>query len=130
MPIDIDSALGIHPQALTLRAKRAEVLAANLANADTPNFKARDVDFRSVLSAVQQDSGSLVATNAKHIQPAGSIGEPELKYRNPHQPSIDGNTVDAQVEYAEFSRNAIEYQASLRFLDGKIKSLLTAIRGD
>lgn len=130
MPIDIDSALGIHPQAMILRARRAEVLANNLANADTPNFKARDVDFRSVLRAVQNDGTNLRTTHTQHLQPSGSPAQPEVKFRNPHQASIDGNTVDAQVEYAEFARNSIEYQASLRFLDGRIRSLLTAIRGD
>ena len=136
MPITIDSALGIHPQALTLRSQRAEVLAANLANADTPNYKARDIDFKSVLGSVQNGASStgaalpLAADNAAHIQPLASQSQAELLYRNPSQPSVDGNTVDSQVEYTEFARNALQYQASLTFLGGNIKTLLTAIRGD
>ncbi len=135
MPITIDSALGIHPQALTLRSQRAEVLAANLANADTPNYKARDIDFKSVLSATQNTTTAgaalpMAASNAAHIQPLASQSSAELLYRNPRQPSVDGNTVDSQVEYTEFARNALQYQSSLTFLSGKIKTLLTAIRGD
>lgn len=136
MPITIDSALGNHPQALTLRSQRAEVLAANLANADTPNYKARDIDFKSVLSTAQNSLSSagaalpLAADNAAHIQPLASQSQAELLYRNPSQPSVDGNTVDSQVEYTEFARNALQYQASLTFLSGNIKMLLTAIRGD
>jgi flagellar basal-body rod protein FlgB len=136
MPITIDNALGIHPQALTLRSQRAELLAANLANADTPNYKARDIDFKSVLSAAQgtaSTTGSalpLAASNAAHIQPQATQSQAELLYRNPRQPAVDGNTVDSQVEYTEFARNALQYQASLTFLGGHIKTLLTAIRGD
>ena len=136
MPITIDSALGNHPQALTLRSQRAEVLAANLANADTPNYKARDIDFKSVLSTAQNSPSSagaalpLAADNAAHLQPLASQSQAGLLYRNPSQPSVDGNTVDSQVEYTEFARNALQYQASLTFLSGNIKTLLTAIRGD
>ena len=140
MPITIDNALGIHPQALTLRSQRAEVLAANLANADTPNYKARDIDFKSVLSAAQNTTSGpgtststglpLSASNAAHIQPLAGQSQAEILYRNPNQPSVDGNTVDSQVEYTEFARNALQYQASLTFLSGRIKTLLTAIRGD
>lgn len=136
MPITIDNALGIHPQALTLRSQRAEVLAANLANADTPNYKARDIDFKSVLSAAQNTTTGagaalpLSASNAAHIQPLAGQSQAETLYRNPNQPSVDGNTVDSQVEYTEFARNALQYQASLTFLSGQIKTLLTAIRGD
>ena len=134
MPITIDNALGIHPQALTLRSQRAEVLAANLANADTPNYKARDIDFKSVLSAAQDTTTGtalpMAASNAAHMQPLASQSSAELLYRNPRQPSVDGNTVDSQVEYTEFARNALQYQSSLTFLGGQIKTLLTAIRGD
>ena len=136
MPITLDNALGIHPQALVLRSQRAEVLAANLANADTPNYKARDIDFKSVLGAAQTNSANsgapvtLAATNSGHMQPVSYPSNAELLYRQPHQPSVDGNTVDSQIEYTEFARNALQYQASLTFLGGRIKGLLTAIRGD
>lgn len=137
MPINIENALGIHPQALILRSQRAQVLAANLANADTPHFQARDIDFKSVLSAAQQSSTSnqvsLQASHAAHFLMSTdqnqSLGE-DLKYRQPTQSGIDGNTVDAQREHAEFMQNALQYQASLTFLSGRIRTLMTAIRGD
>lgn len=134
MPIDIDKALGIHAQALELRGRRAEILAANLANADTPHYKARDIDFKSTLTHAlgrQGDTVSLRATQPGHVQSAGQpSATDELLYRTPHQSSLDGNTVDTQVEQAQFTQNALQYQASLSFLSGKIRSLMTAIRGD
>lgn len=134
MPFNIDAALGIHPQALAVRARRAEILAANIANADTPNYKARDIDFRALLGGAQdkQINARLAATNAAHLpdaEAAGNLGG-ALMYRMPLQPSIDGNTVDPQAEYAQFAQNALQYQSSLTFLGNRIKTLLTAIRGD
>ena len=135
MPFNIDAALGIHPQALSVRARRAELLAANIANADTPNYKARDLDFRAVLgAAVERNEESpvrLAATNVAHLSAEGaSLATGELMYRVPSQPSVDGNTVDPQAEYSQFAQNAVHYQASLTFLSGRIRTLLTAIRGD
>ena len=109
-------------------------LAANIANADTPNYKARDIDFRALLGGAQaqQATARLVATNAAHLpdaEAAGNLGG-ALMYRMPLQPSIDGNTVDPQAEYAQFAQNALQYQSSLTFLSGRIRTLLTAIRGD
>ena len=134
MPFDIDSALGIHPQALAVRARRAEILAANIANADTPNYRARDINFRTLLGGAQdqQLTARLAATNAAHLPDAEAAGNPggALLYRMPLQPSIDGNTVDPQAEYSQFSQNAMQYQASLTFLSNRIKNLMTAIRGD
>ena len=134
MPFDIDSALGIHPQALAVRARRAEILAANIANADTPNYKARDINFRTLLGGAQdqQLTARLAATHAAHLPDAEATGNlgGALMYRMPLQPSIDGNTVDPQAEYSQFSQNAMQYQASLTFLSNRIKNLMTAIRGD
>lgn len=137
MPINIDRALGIHAQALILRSRRAEVLAANLANADTPNYKARDIDFKAALTAAQNQLVTHTAraetTHPAHIAlaaPAQSIPDVELVYREPQQSNVDGNTVDAQKEHSEFMQNALQYQASLTFLSGRIRSLLTAIRGE
>jgi len=134
MPFNIDTALGIHPQALAVRARRAEILAANIANADTPNYKARDLDFRALLGGAQdqQMTARLVATNAAHLPDAEAVVNVVggLMYRMPLQPSIDGNTVDPQTEYAQFAQNALQYQASLTFLNGRIRGLMTAIRGD
>jgi len=128
----LDQAFGIHEQALKLRGYRSEVLASNLANADTPGYKARDMDFAQVLRGEQHKAPQLTATNARHIStggPAIAQGVP-LAYRIPLQPSTDGNTVDAEQEQMAFSRNAMEYQATLGFIDGRIKGLMSAIRGD
>jgi len=135
MSFDIDAAFGIHPQALAVRARRAEVLAANIANADTPGYKARDLDFRAALAgasaSMHVNATRLATTNPAHLAAAsGELPDETLLYRTPSQPSIDGNTVDAQAEYSQFSQNALQYQASLTFLSNRIKNLLTAIRGD
>jgi flagellar basal-body rod protein FlgB len=128
----LDQAFGIHEQALKLRAYRSEVLASNLANADTPGYKARDMDFAQILRGEQHKAPQLAATNARHISSGGPAiaQDVPLGYRIPLQPSTDGNTVDAEQEQMAFSRNAMEYQASLSFIDGRIKGLLSAIRGD
>lgn len=131
MPISLDSALGIHAQALLLRSRRAELLAENIANADTPGYKARDLDFKQALSSAQQGA-ALRVTQPDHIQPSAVAGVNGVQtgYRNPLQPSLDGNTVDMQVEQAAFARNAVDYQTSLTFLSGRIRTLMTAIKGD
>jgi flagellar basal-body rod protein FlgB len=132
MPISLDSALGVHAQALQLRSRRAELLAENLANSDTPGYKARDVDFKQALGAARSNAEALKTTQPGHIQPgaANPAGVARTGFRNPLQPSLDGNTVDVQVEQAAFARNAVDYQASLSFLSGRIRTLLTAIRGE
>ncbi len=127
----LDQVFGIHERALQLRARRAELLAGNLANAETPGFKARDFDFQKVLKQEMSQPVRMAVTNERHVQVGNDVISPaELLYRVPTQPSLDGNTVDSQQEYAAFSSNALEYQASLRFLTGKIQSLKSAIRGD
>ncbi|MDQ2695057.1 MAG: flagellar basal body rod protein FlgB [Pseudomonadota bacterium] len=128
MTIRFDQALEPHARALLLRGGRAEILAANLANADTPNYLAQDLDFQAVLAGVQ-GQGRLAATDPAHRQaPGGNAGD--VLYRVPTQPAIDGNTVDADVEKAAFAANALRYQASLQLLGGRIKGLLAAIRGE
>jgi len=125
--------MGIHETALYVRAKRSSVLSSNLANSDTPNYKARDIDFKEVLhnAAGMQTTGSLKTTNGKHIQPGGyDAKSAELLYRHPLQPSVDDNTVDAQMEKAKFAENAMQYQTSLNFLTGKIKGLTKALKGE
>ncbi|HHB13289.1 MAG TPA: flagellar basal body rod protein FlgB [Chromatiales bacterium] len=129
MPINLDTALGVHPLMLRLRTRRAEVLAANIANADTPHYKARDVDFRQVLSQVNPGV-PLERTNPAHMTGSPGPDAVPLAYRIPLQPALDGNTVEPQVEKAAFMDNALRYQASLRFLDGKVKSILSALRGE
>lgn len=126
----IDNALGIHEQALKLRMRRAEVLAGNIANADTPGYKARDFDFKKMLQQEVGQSERMQVTNSRHIQTAsGLLPDAMLAYRIPLQPSLDGNTVDSQLEHTAYASNALEYQASLKFLSGNIKKLMTAITG-
>jgi len=138
MPRPLDNYLGIDPQALNLSARRSEVLAANLANTDTPNYKAQDIDFKTALanssgkpSGGLADGLTLRATQAGHIplnQGMDALSA-QLKYRVPNASSLDGNTVDAQVEQANFAQNAVRYQTSLTFLNAKFHSLMTAITG-
>lgn len=125
----VDAALGIHAKALSVGARRLEVLAANMTNADTPQFKARDIDFRSALSDAVDARAGLDTTHASHLS-SGSGASPELSYRVPNQPSLDGNTVDSQMEQAAFSEAAVRYQASLDFLGGRVASLRKALRGE
>jgi flagellar basal-body rod protein FlgB len=135
--ISIDSYLGVHSAALKLREQRTELLARNMANADTPGYKAQDLDFRAALAAATEPArpSVLAATQAGHIGAgagsAASAGSTEafLKFRTPLAPSLDGNTVDAQLEQAAFADNAVRYQATLSFLSSKFRSLMTAITG-
>ena len=143
----VDPLFGMHADALAIQQKRMGVLAANLANADTPNYQARDLDFAKLLAKEQglgsspsglnlsssgQDAGELATTNALHIAtstPAAASLDPNLLYRVPMQPSVDGNTVDAQVEQGKYLDAAMHYEASLTFLNGQVHGLLTAITG-
>ena len=120
----MDSIFGIHATALALRAERSGVLAANLANADTPGFKARDFDFASALGRAERSSGR----PADGEQPR-QVMNTQLGYRLPFQDSLDGNTVEAEMEMARFAENSIAYQASLLFLNSKIRGLRLAITG-
>jgi len=127
----LDNAFGIHEQALKARGYRAELLASNMANADTPGFKARDIDFKQMLKGAAVKQTQLNTTHKNHILTATSgLSPAHVRYRIPSQPSLDGNTVDMQLEKSEFAANTLEYQASLGFLNGKIKGLKKAIRGD
>jgi flagellar basal-body rod protein FlgB len=135
MPLNLDSYLGVHAQALQLQSRRMEVLADNLANVDTPNYKARDIDFKAALAQAGSPGANLplMTTAAGHLGSASAAGDVDtsgtLKYRVPLAPSLDGNTVDAQLEQAAFADNTVRYQATLTFLSAKFKSLLTAITG-
>lgn len=132
MTISFDKLFGIQPQVLELRGKRNELLAGNLANADTPGYKAKDLDFKSALKLAQLgiDSVQLDKTRSNHIGAIDLVGQSHVKYRNPTQPSIDGNTVENQIEQAKYAENALRYQASLRFMSGKITGIMTALKGD
>ncbi len=130
MAISFDKALGIHTQALLLAARRSEMLASNIANADTPNYKAQDIDFRAALRDAQAQQGAaLTTTHANHLQVNGGV-DGTAQYRVPDQSSLDGNTVDLQQEKAEFAENTLRYQASLRFLGGRFETLRLAIKGE
>lgn len=132
MAINFEKAFGLHEAALNLKAQRAEVLANNLANADTPNFKARDFDFHKALQmATSNQQMGLKRTHASHMDSQFSSEIPGLSYRIPLQPDTgDGNSVEAQIEQTKFAENAMQYQASLTFMTGRIKGILSAIRGE
>lgn len=127
----IERAFSIHDDAMIMRSQRSSVLAANIANADTPNYKARDFDFKQMLQQAsnEQDAISLETTDAAHISLGSSDYSAAIKFRNPLNPSLDGNTVDMHAEQARFSENAVQYQTSLTLLNSKIRGLQLAIRG-
>jgi flagellar basal-body rod protein FlgB len=135
MPMNIDQYVGVHAAALDVRARRGELIANNLANADTPGYQARDIDFRQAMARASGEATtgvSLTTTQPGHIGAAHSADaatNPDLKYRTPLAPALDGNTVDAQIEQAAFAENAVRYQATLTFLNAKFRGLLTAIMG-
>jgi flagellar basal-body rod protein FlgB len=132
MAISFDNALGVHEQALKLRVRRAEVLSSNLANADTPGYKARDFDFQKALASQMSGNGgfSMKTTRSGHMGANSSAGTFEMQYRLPTQPSIDGNTVEEQVEQAEFTKNALDFQASFTFLNSRFTGLKKALKGE
>ena len=128
----IDRALGIQPRAIELGAARLELIAGNLANADTPGFKARDIDFRATMESLLSDPGApaMRVTEARHLDRGGMAGTPSLLYRTPNIPSLDGNTVDTQLEQSAFAEATIRYQAAADFLDARIQGLRKALRGE
>ena len=132
MAISFNNAFGIHIEALAVRQQRAQLIAENLANVDTHDFKARDLDFRALLGEAEFGRALDVATTHKdHIPVAASTGGIDgALYRHPVQPSLDGNTVDSQIEESAFAQNALRYQASLQFLSGRIQQLRLALRGE
>ena len=130
MPSWIDNALNLHAQAINVRGRRAEILASNLANADTPGYKARDINFRDVLAQAAGKS-TLRTTSDRHFGSAAShAGDGHMVYRIPNQASLDGNTVETQIEQAQFGENAVRYQASVNFLSGSVRGLLLALKGE
>jgi flagellar basal-body rod protein FlgB len=148
MRTSLDNYLGIHPQALQLEAKRNELLAANLANVDTPNYKARDIDFKTALSAASGESNAASSSASSTLNlrttgtsgaaapatPAATTGGGEIdssavKYRVPMASALDGNTVDEQLEQSAFAENSVRYQASLQFINSALRDLMTAITG-
>jgi flagellar basal-body rod protein FlgB len=118
MTINFKEALGVHPDALALRAERTKVLAANIANESTPGYTARDLDFGAMMQARQ---------NADNGEPSLSADSP--LYRVPFHPSADGNTVEIGVEQAAFSQNANDFNTSLTFINMQLRGLAKAING-
>lgn len=129
MRFNLDKYFGVHAQALQLHAKRLEVLAANISNADTPNYKARDIDFRATLTKATElaKSPKLATTQPGHLNSAITNEQPTLMYRTPLAPALDGNTVDVQLEQAAFAESTVRYQSALTFVSAR--NLLLAITG-
>ena len=131
----LDQFFSTRMTALDLRAQRSETLASNIANADTPGYKARDFDFGKVFESALKSAGvhgplEVARTSPRHLQGAqGSHGGPQLQYRIPVQAAIDGNTVELDHELGQFTDNALHYQADLTFLSQSIRGLQSAITG-
>jgi len=142
MAFSIDRQLDLHTRALGLANQRLELLADNVANADTPNYKARDIDFHAAMQSAGEKAGNggaisgpggelpMTTTRAGHLPSTG--GGPHTTnplYRVPDQPSLDGNTVDSQKENAAIAETSVQYQATLTFLSARIRGLRDAITG-
>lgn len=127
----IDRHLAFQQAALNTRAYRQEILAANIANADTPHFKARDIEFKEALMGALHgkiNPLALSTTSQRHIDAASPAPlDPHLKYRTETQSAVDGNTVDMDVERAAFAENSVQYEASLTFINGLLRSMQQAI---
>ena len=126
----IDGKLGIYEQALEVHGKRAVLLANNLANANTPGYKATDINFKAVLQDYKSttNTNSITTSQNKGITTGKGLSN-YVQYRTVAQPSLDGNTVDGQVEQAEFAENNVRYLAALNFLNDRAKNLMLAIKG-
>ena len=121
--------LGFHASALQLRSRRNEMLASNIANAATPNFKARDLDFDTELKRINKIGNIQTSNNSHFASIQKRIGQDSV-FRLPIHPSLDGNTVEMAVEQMQFSENVMRYQTTLSFLNNKISGLRSAIKGE
>lgn len=134
MSIGLDSIFGVHADALKVRSARAEVLASNIANADTPGYKAQDLDFKSALADAKFRSAGgtrLASTNNKHLDIAGGVDGGTIKFRENFQPDTgDGNTVDINIERMAYMENGLEYQTTLEFLNSRINTLRSVLAGE
>lgn len=131
MRFNLDKSFGVPEAALHLRAQRTRLIADNLANSDTPNYKARDFDFRSAMQQAQGQLAPLRTTQPNHLQPAaGDPRNPDVRYRVPFNAAVDGNTVETHAEQAKFAENTIHYQATLTVLGARIQGLMGALRGE
>jgi len=124
----LENAFGIHEQALNVKSRRMEMIAGNIANADTPHFKARDLDFKKILAA--ENPAPMAATDTRHFA-AGELENPGgVVYRVPYNAAVDGNTVEINVEQAKYGEAAGDYQATLRFLESRVGSIRKALKGE
>lgn len=132
MSISFENALGYREHAFRLRADRAAVLSSNLANVDTPNFKARDIDFKQAYQERLGDKSTvrIRSTREGHVGFDMASAQAERLYRIPTQPSIDGNSVEEHIEHAEFMKNSLEFQAAFTILNSGFKGLQKAIKGE
>ena len=128
--MNLDTLLAPHADALRLRARRTTLLAGNIANADTPGYKARDLAFGDALSAAGAAPLPLARTRSTHVAHAPYGGAARVLYRVPEGPSLDGNTVDKDQEQARFAENVMRYEASLQFAKRRVDSLIRALRGE
>ena len=124
----MDKLYGIHADALQIKARRMEVLSSNIANADTPGYKAKDLAFRKVLAGVA-GAGSLNTTHERHWKHEHAVSNGEV-FVIPYNPSVDGNTVEIGLEQAKYGKAAAEYQASLDFLQGRVSAYKRALKGE
>ena len=134
MAISFNKALGLYESALKLRSDKASTIASNLANADTPNYKAKDINFHEALKSSMgsgNNSMSMRTTHSGHIDFDKGNGPSANEYfRTPSQPSVDGNTVEEQVEHAEFMKNNLEFQAAFTMLNSRFKGMSKAVKGE
>ena len=128
----LDNAFTMHETSLKVRTQRLETLAKNIANSETPHFKAQDLDFKSVYKNVaNKEMRGMATTNAKHfpIDEGPSTAE-ALKYRIPFNASVDGNTVEISVEQAQYGKAAADYRASMMFTENTTSGIKRALRGE
>jgi flagellar basal-body rod protein FlgB len=126
----LSKALGVLEPSLRVRAQRMEVLATNIANADTPNFKARDIDFRAVLREAGTGETAMRTTQSQHFDVGQEVNPDGMRYRIPFSTAFDGNTVEMSVEQAQYGKAAADFQATLNFLENRISGVRKALRGD
>jgi|TARA_A100001015_G_scaffold305491_1_gene398284 flagellar basal-body rod protein FlgB len=124
----LDKLYGIHGDALELKSRRMEILSTNIANADTPAFKAKDIDFRKVLSW-EVGKGAMMMTNERHLASPFALDGGEV-FTIPYNTAVDGNTVEIGLEQAKFGKAAVEYQATLDFLQSRVTAYKRALKGE
>lgn len=130
MTVNFDKAFGVHDNALLLFERRTQLISENIANVDTPGYKARDINFNQVLQNQREQSVKLDVTHKSHINLSQGAFSENIEFRQVQQSSADGNTVDMQKEKAAFAENAVRYQTTLRVLSGKIMGLKSAFKGE